>query len=82
MPEITYAALFDYLKRLGFIESSQSALEKVLQHQATGIAMAFVSAAPAKPVRGADMLSAEVRLQSHGLLEGSLQSAILAMRGK
>ncbi len=76
MPKSTYGKLYTYLGGLGFRESSRSALGTVWQHRAVGIVLLFSKAAPDEAVRGADLLSAEVRLQHYGMLEGSILSAI------
>ncbi|HZN35557.1 MAG TPA: hypothetical protein VFB80_17130 [Pirellulaceae bacterium] len=80
MPDITYAELFAFLSSLGFQEFSGSAFDAVWRHPASGAVVVFSLAAPHDAARGADLLSAEIRLQHHGLLEGSLRGAIVAAR--
>src|SRR5262245_26641453 len=76
VPEITYGELFSFLSGLGFQQTTGSALDAVWRHPRSGAVLVFSLAAPKDTARGADLLSAEVRLQHHGLLEGSIRGAI------
>jgi hypothetical protein len=80
MPAITYGELFAYLRDLGFVDASRSEYDKVFEHPAAGSVLVFSMVAADEPARGADLLSAEVRLQFQGLLVGAIDDAIVAAR--
>jgi hypothetical protein len=80
MATITNAEFFSLLRELGFTERPLSAIDIAFEHRPTGIVLVLGATAETEPVRPADLLSAEVRLQHHGLLQGSLEKAILAAR--
>jgi hypothetical protein len=80
MPAITYGELLSYLRRLGFHEAGRAGLDAVWQHSASGIVVVLSPAESNEPVRGADLLSVETRLQHHDLLDGSIQRAIVTAR--
>ncbi len=82
MAAITNSEFFELLRGLGFTERSVSASDIVFEHRPTGIALVLGVSAENEPVRPADLLSAEIRLQHHGLLQGSLEKAIRAARSK
>jgi hypothetical protein len=81
--EVTYTELFAYLKKLGFTDSSRSRFERIFEHSPSGIFLAFAmldDPAENRPARPADILSAEIRLQQHGLLVGNLTDAAGPLR--
>ena len=81
--EVTYAEVFALLQRLGFRDSSSSDSERVFQHPESGIVLAFAmldDPSPLRPVRPADLLSTEMRLQHHGLIAGPIRDAIERVR--
>ena len=78
MAQITYKWLFAYLEGLGFEDSSRSDVERVFEHSGLGVLLAFSmldDAAVDRPVRDADVISVEFRLQQQGLLSGALTDA-------
>ncbi len=82
MSQITYQWLFAYLERLGFEDSSQTDFERVFEHSELGILLAFSmldDISLDRPVRDADILSAEFRLQQAGLLSGPLTDTALRL---
>ncbi len=79
MAQITYEWLFAYLERLGFEDSSRSDSERVFEHSELGILLAFTmldDATVDRPVRDADITSAEFHLQQQGLLSRPLTDAV------
>jgi len=75
LAQITYELLFAYLERLGFEDTSQSKFDRVFEHSENGTLLAFSmldDASVDRPVRDADLTSAEFHLQQDGLLAGSL----------
>ena len=75
MSQVTYQWLFAFLERLGFEDSSQSDFERVFEHSELGILLAFSmrdDTSIDRPVRDADIISVEFRLQQEGLLSGQL----------
>ena len=78
MAEFTYEALFAYLERIGFEDTSRSDFEKTFEHPTLGILLAFSmleDTAVNRSVRDADITSTEFHLQQHGLLSGPLAGA-------
>lgn len=81
--EVSYADLFAFLQRIGFVDSSRSDFERIFEYPKSGIVLAFAMVADssmARPVRSADLVSAEFRLQQHGLLDGKIVNAIQQVR--
>ena len=76
MGKVTYAELYAYLRKLDFVDSSRSGIDTVFQHSPSGVVLVFSMAGATTPVRDADLLSVEVRLQHHELLSGSILDAI------
>ena len=77
--EFTYDELFAFLREIGFLDSSSSDFERVFEHPGSGIILAFAmlgDPSTDRPVRSADVLSAEFHLQQRGLLVGRIQDAI------
>ncbi|WP_252853954.1 hypothetical protein [Aeoliella straminimaris] len=80
MTRITYQWLFAYLEQLGFVDTSPSDFERVFEHQERDILLAFSlldDRSVDRPVRAADFVSVEFRLQQEGLLSGTLNDAEL-----
>ena len=69
---LTYAELFDLLRRLGFREVSNRAFH----HEESDTLVAFSARDPNAPVSGGDLLSAETNLRASGLIKGSLEERL------
>lgn len=79
MANITYESLFAFLQNLGFKDISPSELERVFEHSSTEALLAFSmlnTASEDREVRDADILSAQLQLSQHGLLEGDLREVV------
>lgn len=75
MGTITYGSLFAYLRQLGFQDQSRTQFERVFEFHELGILLVFSmqnDVSEDRIARTADVLSAQMRLQQHGLLEGEL----------
>lgn len=83
MSSLTYRRLFNHLEQLGFEDVSPSTFERAFQHPTREILLAFSmldDASEDRPVRAADLLSVETRLQHQGLLSGRLADAAQPFR--